>query len=140
VDVEFSVPFVMGMPRPRVTQHGTYTPKRAVQAKYIVSSAFLLAQGDSKPSALDDPREALDVTITTSRPLPKSRPKKEAAERDTFKPDCDNVAKLILDALNGIAYHDDAQVTTLHVIKADRKRVTSARTTVRIKTIKKEDK
>lgn len=33
------------------------------------------------------------------------------------KPDCDNIAKAVLDALNGIAYKDDAQVTELIVKK-----------------------
>jgi Holliday junction resolvase RusA-like endonuclease len=33
------------------------------------------------------------------------------------KPDLDNVSKAVLDALNGVAYHDDAQVITLKVKK-----------------------
>ena len=33
------------------------------------------------------------------------------------KPDCDNIAKIILDALNGLAYDDDAQVVQLSVKK-----------------------
>ena len=37
--------------------------------------------------------------------------------RPTKKPDCDNIAKVILDALNGIAYHDDSQVVELVVHK-----------------------
>ena len=37
--------------------------------------------------------------------------------RPTKKPDCDNVAKSILDALNGIVYHDDSQVVSLVVEK-----------------------
>ena len=36
------------------------------------------------------------------------------------KPDVDNVAKAVLDGLNGVAYEDDAQVTDLHVMKQDR--------------------
>lgn len=35
----------------------------------------------------------------------------------TVKPDTDNVAKIVLDALNGIAYHDDAQIVQLTVLK-----------------------
>ena len=35
----------------------------------------------------------------------------------TKKPDCDNIAKIVLDALNGIAYHDDSQVVELMVQK-----------------------
>lgn len=30
--------------------------------------------------------------------------------RPTTKPDCDNVIKAVLDALNGVAYYDDKQV------------------------------
>lgn len=33
------------------------------------------------------------------------------------KPDCDNIAKIILDALNKIAYKDDSQVIELSVKK-----------------------
>lgn len=33
------------------------------------------------------------------------------------KPDCDNIAKIIADALNKIAYKDDNQITHLEVIK-----------------------
>ena len=35
----------------------------------------------------------------------------------TKKIDCDNLAKIILDSLNGIAYKDDAQVCELLVSK-----------------------
>ena len=34
------------------------------------------------------------------------------------KPDSDNIAKVVLDALNGIAYHDDTQIIKLSVTKA----------------------
>jgi Holliday junction resolvase RusA-like endonuclease len=33
------------------------------------------------------------------------------------KPDCDNLAKSVADALNGIAYKDDAQIAELYVRK-----------------------
>lgn len=35
----------------------------------------------------------------------------------TKKPDADNIAKIILDSLNGLAYKDDSQVSELKVIK-----------------------
>ena len=35
----------------------------------------------------------------------------------TVKPDSDNIAKAVMDALNGVAYNDDAQVYDLHVQK-----------------------
>ena len=43
----------------------------------------------------------------------------------TRKPDTDNIAKICLDALNGVAYDDDSQVTVLLVLKkwSERERV-----------------
>lgn len=37
--------------------------------------------------------------------------------RPTKKPDCDNIAKICLDSLNGIAYPDDSQLVNLLVVK-----------------------
>jgi Holliday junction resolvase RusA-like endonuclease len=62
------------------------------------------------------------ITIRTARPLPKSRPKSVESEPDTYKPDWDNLGKLVCDALNGVAWHDDAQVTELHAVKHRRRR------------------
>lgn len=59
--------------------------------------------------------------ITVLHQIPKSYSKKRRAEMAntpcTVKPDCDNVAKAVLDALNGVAYADDACVTRLYVSK-----------------------
>lgn len=38
-------------------------------------------------------------------------------ERPTKKPDADNIAKAVLDALNGIAWKDDNQVVDLQIVK-----------------------
>ena len=35
----------------------------------------------------------------------------------TKKPDVDNIAKSVMDGMNGVAYNDDAQVTDLYVCK-----------------------
>ena len=56
-------------------------------------------------------------------PIPKSVSKKKREEMNrgllmhTKKPDCDNIAKSILDALNGLAYYDDSQICELSVYK-----------------------
>ena len=50
-----------------------------------------------------------------------SKKKKEELIRNveyTKKPDADNIAKIILDSLNGLVYKDDSQVTELIVAKA----------------------
>lgn len=55
--------------------------------------------------------------------IPKSTSKKARAEmlsgkrRPTKKPDADNIIKSVLDALNGIAYHDDSQVVGVIINK-----------------------
>ena len=41
----------------------------------------------------------------------------EKAYPHITKPDADNLAKCLLDALNGLAYPDDAQITALEVGK-----------------------
>ena len=45
--------------------------------------------------------------------------------RPTLKPDYDNIAKIIADSLNGIAYRDDAQIVDGYVRKfySDKPRV-----------------
>ena len=55
--------------------------------------------------------------------VPKSYTKKrvqairEGLEHPLKKPDADNIAKIILDSLNDIAFHDDSQIVELVVIK-----------------------
>ena len=67
---------------------------------------------------------ALAMNVSVIVPIPRSWPKKrqEQARRGellpTGKPDLDNIVKLIADALNGIVWHDDAQVCALSTTKA----------------------
>lgn len=70
---------------------------------------------------LDGP---LRVSLYVRSAVPASWSKKKQAEalqqriHPTGKPDCDNVAKLVCDALNGIMWKDDSQVVSLTVQKA----------------------
>lgn len=65
----------------------------------------------------------ISIRITAFFQPAKSTTKKRLAEMlagnilPTKKPDADNVAKVVLDALNGCAYGDDKQVVKLEVIK-----------------------
>ena len=118
-----TVPFVRGKGRVRfVRQTGrTYTPDKTAEGMALIRAAW----GD-RPMA---PKGVeVRVSITTFRPLPASRPKRVDSEHDTTKPDVDNIAKLVLDALNGVAWVDDTQVTDLQVIKEDRERGLTERT------------
>lgn len=119
--VEFDVPIVRGKGRVRfVRQTGrTYTPDATAEAMERVRSAYVArAQGTMAPKGVP-----VMVEIDTYRPLPKSRPKRVTHEPDVYKPDADNVAKLVLDALNGTAWTDDTQVTHLFVQKHWRTRM-----------------
>lgn len=57
------------------------------------------------------------VEIVITRALPRSV---RDPDPDTHKPDVDNVAKSVLDALSGTAFTDDRYVTDLHVTKTMR--------------------
>ena len=72
------------------------------------------------------------VSIETERALPRGRPRRVEREPDVVRPDADNVAKLVLDALNGAAWEDDTQVVALSVVKRDRTRREGERTVVMV--------
>lgn len=63
------------------------------------------------------------MEITAFFDIPKSFSKKRIEEAlegcisPLKKPDADNIAKIICDALNGVAYKDDTQVVELRVRK-----------------------
>nr|WP_270250323.1 RusA family crossover junction endodeoxyribonuclease [Coprococcus catus] len=110
----------VGKGRPRFRRMGnfvqTYTPTTTVDYEKLVRLRFQNAGGQ----ITDKP---VRVGITAFFAPPKSTKKKQKAEMlanlvlPTKKPDVDNIAKIILDALNKIAYVDDSQVIELSVIK-----------------------
>ena len=60
--------------------------------------------------------KTLYVAIRAYYPIPKGFSKAKVNDaierklRPVTKPDCDNIIKVVLDALNGVAYYDDKQV------------------------------
>ena len=110
---------ISGKGRPRFTRSGRpYTPKATRDYEAAIREAFENAPG-RPPEPFSGP---IAVCINTHRQLPKSTPKSVYSEQDTHKPDIDNVAKIVLDALNGVAWEDDAQVVSLKVLKLNRTR------------------
>lgn len=118
--IEFTVPGLHGKDRPRMTKGGhVYTPKATEDFEGKVQWHFRRAvHGPIVP--LEGP---VSVTIKAYHPIPRSAPKyKQTAMLSgelvpLTKPDADNVLKLVLDALNGLAYLDDKQVTRLRYQK-----------------------
>ena len=128
--VTFSVPFVRGKGRVRFVRATgrTYTPDATAEAMELIRMAYA-KESQGQMAAKGVP---VRVSIATTRAMPKSRPRRLEEEPDVYKPDCDNIAKLCLDALNGVAWADDTQVTTLVVQKMPRLRGGEDRTTIAI--------
>lgn len=107
-----------GKGRPRFSTAGgyarSYTPAKTVEYENLVRMAWVQSGGEKLQGVIS-------ATINCYFPIPKSVSMKKRVAMDgefyTKKPDCDNIAKVILDALNGIAYDDDSQVALLNVYK-----------------------
>ena len=108
-----------GKARPRFSRGHAYTPDAT--KKYEAMTAFLYRRAANGFSF--EKETPISVTILVYFAVPKSASKKKkevmlyGGIRPVRKPDADNIAKIILDALNGAAYHDDAQIVQLSVRK-----------------------
>lgn len=102
----------------------SYTPKKTKDYESLIAYEYKRQcsefYGDMENSKLKQ-AVVLKIDIYFSIPKSYSKGKRLAAEcnliRPTKKPDIDNVVKSVLDALNGVAYKDDTQVTELSVRK-----------------------
>lgn len=107
-----------GKARPRVTMHGTYTPRKTKQYEDLVRSEYI-----SQCIGTNFGENALEIDITAVYAVPKSANKETRWKmlsgeiRPTKKPDYDNISKAVCDALNGLAYKDDAQIVDAHCHK-----------------------
>jgi Holliday junction resolvase RusA-like endonuclease len=99
--------------RARVTRHGTYTPKRTVGAEKTLKDYVFHAMHPRKAAQCPI---ALTCRFIFPVPASWSKKKRQAAFEKrilhTQKPDLDNLVKLVKDALNGVAYVDDAQIVS----------------------------
>lgn len=116
---EFVIPGEpMAKQRPRFSRTGmTYTPAKTTNYENLVKVIY-----QEKYLGTDLLEGALSVEIKAYCKPPKTSKKKLIAMlngtiRPTKKPDCDNIAKIILDALNNIAYDDDKNIVDLKVEK-----------------------
>jgi Holliday junction resolvase RusA-like endonuclease len=111
--IEFTVP---GNPipkgRPRLGRGHAYTPKRTLEAENVVRSVAKLAHVVPVVGAVV-------MHLDFFMPIPKgwSKAKTQSAMLGTLRPatrpDADNLGKLVLDGLNGLAFADDAQIVEL---------------------------
>lgn len=106
-----------GKGRPRLGKYGTYTPQKTKDYEDLVKLSF-----KNKYKVEPSEREIKMKITAVFEPARRLSKKKRAELIDweqgyMHKPDIDNIAKIILDALNGLAYKDDNQVTTLLLFK-----------------------
>ncbi len=111
----------VGKARPRVVRNGgrvhTYTPQRTVEYERRVRAEYLAAGGKHYG------KQAISIRIVAEFGIPKStgkanRQKMIDMEILPTKPcDVDNLGKIILDGIQGIAYDNDSCVVQLSVLK-----------------------
>lgn len=112
-----------GKGRPRFSTYKghvtTRTPDETVVYENLIKMEYMRQVGRFK-----FPDESMvDVRIYAYFGIPKSVSKRRRQEmldgtiRPTKKPDFDNIGKVVCDSLNGLAYHDDAQVVDAQVRK-----------------------
>lgn len=105
----------IGKARPRFTRGRTYTPQTTKDAENLIACAWVSEHG----------REYVDGPVRLSIVAEYAPPASWSAKKrqDHFgkpkvtKPDADNVFKLVSDALNGIAYSDDARIAGASIAK-----------------------
>ena len=118
--ITFTVPGKpQGKARPRFCRGHAVTPQKT--REYEAAAALLYRRAARGESFMNG--EALRICVYAYYPIPAKAKIADTAEMQRGdllplkKPDIDNVVKIILDALNGVAYRDDTQVAELHAAK-----------------------
>jgi Holliday junction resolvase RusA-like endonuclease len=107
----------MGKQRPKVFNGHGVTPAKTVNYETLVKELYAV----NKHPMLNG---YISVHIVAYYEIPKSTSNKQRQRMLNMevlpdkKPDLDNIAKIICDSLNGIAYSDDKQVICLTARKA----------------------
>lgn len=109
--------------RPRFARIGkgvkTYNPSDSDEGRFLVSVFNQVGEAPLLKGPIH-----LSLTLIMKRPKGhygtgrnEGMLKPSAPRYHTSTPDCDNLAKLVMDALNGYMWRDDAQVTKVSVWK-----------------------
>jgi len=118
--ISFTVPGEpKGKARPIVTKKGiAFTPKTTISYENWVKQCYIFTSEGQKYDS-----EPLRARIRAYYSIPSSKSQKQknlmnsGKIRPTKKPDTDNIAKIVLDSLNGLAFKDDSQIVELIVEK-----------------------
>ncbi len=119
----FSIPGApVGKARPRVVVQGghahAYTPPKSASYARLVAEVYKNSFPGQEPLT-----GAITLVLRAYYPIPESWPQSKKAKalcgliEPTVKVDFDNLAKIICDSLNGIAWVDDKQVVDARITK-----------------------
>lgn len=107
-----------GKGRPRFTKTGRiYTPAETARYESLVGLSY---RNSARGYKFTSP---VRVTVKAFHKPPKGKSKKVVGDMldgrilPTKKPDADNIAKIVLDGLNKVAWDDDTQVVEMMVVK-----------------------
>ena len=108
-----------GKGRPRLNRYSgsIYTPEETKRYEALVAMSY---RNSARGYKFTSP---VKVTVKAFHKPPKGKSKKVVEEMlngtilPTKKPDADNVAKIVLDGLNHVAWDDDTQVVDMMVTK-----------------------
>ena len=108
-----------GKQRPRMCRingrNVAYTPKQTTEYERLIRASYTAVSKVKFPK--DEP---LEISMLALFPVPQHASKKlkelmlNGDILPTKKPDSDNIIKIILDALNGVAYRDDSQICRVY--------------------------
>ena len=110
-----------GKARPRfnTVTKAVHTPRSTRQYEESVRYSYISATDADNRFHQGAVRVEIDAVFPIQKSWNKEKTRKAKAREivPETKPDTDNIAKAVLDALNGLAYKDDSQVVDLSVCK-----------------------
>ena len=107
-----------GKARPRAGRYSVYDPPQNREWEKMIRDAFLEARG-----MIDPTDEPVWIVVTAFFPIPQWAKRKKLPDKiqigDVYvgKPDCDNILKSVMDALNKVAYLDDKQIFSAQCVR-----------------------
>ena len=115
--IDFTVPGIpVGKARPRVTIHGTYTPKRTRDYETLIRQCWAEQSGKKLPDGVP-----VRLKLTARFPIPKSysnRKKRLLRGGPHNKlPDLDNCIKAASDGCQGYAFRNDSCIYSIEATK-----------------------
>ena len=102
--------------RPRFSKWGTYNTKKTMDYEKLVKDIYMLSEQEFLQGEIIAVIECY-FKVPSSVSKVNRLAMLSNITRPVKKPDIDNLAKICLDGLNGLAYKDDSQIVDLRVRK-----------------------